>query len=117
MIVNLKYIKKRKKVVLINDKKLVAQYLLVFISCLFSFSPVFAEYRVFQYWFISQTNQKSQLVTSTLDPKSYLAYYGKNSYDQIQLIRSWICYGDTSKLKEPCQFQIDEEVLPNNQTK
>ncbi|RLA65863.1 MAG: hypothetical protein DRQ89_00495 [Epsilonproteobacteria bacterium] len=59
-----------------------------------------AEYRVFQYlvksrYFIPRNNMP-YIVTSTFDPVTYLAYNGGESSLNIELLRSWMCYGDTS---------------------
>lgn len=74
---------------------------------------VYAEYRVYQYWVKSKSRDKAELITSSLDPKAYLAYYGKENETSINLVRSWVCYGDTGKHKVPCNF---EEKL-NNEVK
>ena len=59
-----------------------------------------AEYRVFQYHIKSKNiysfDQKSYIVTSNLDPVSYLAYHGGEGSLKIDLLRTWVCYGQTS---------------------
>lgn len=71
-----------------------------------------AEYRVYQYYIKSKTNNitppNAQLVTSTLDPSSYAAYHGGNLLVDISLLRSWICLGNTSK-KEVCTISGGRE--------
>jgi hypothetical protein len=61
---------------------------------------VFAEYRVYQYHIKSRNiysfDQKSYIVTSNLDPVSYLAYHGGEGSLKIDLLRTWVCYGQTS---------------------
>ena len=60
-----------------------------------------AEYRVYQYYVKSKVptirDIKAYIVTSTLDPVSYLAYHGGSSAIKIDQLRSWMCKGDTSK--------------------
>lgn len=59
------------------------------------------EYRVYQYYVrskvINLNPTTSSLVTSTLDPKSYVAYHGGRDSIEVSLLRSWMCLGDTSK--------------------
>ena len=59
-----------------------------------------AEYRVYQYVIKAQNpfsiNQKAYMVTSTLDPQSYLAYHGGTSTLKLDLLRTWMCKGNTS---------------------
>lgn len=60
-----------------------------------------AEYRVYQYYVKSKINNivnlPAYLVTSTLDPKSYVAYHGGKDSIEVALLRSWMCYGNTAK--------------------
>jgi hypothetical protein len=60
-----------------------------------------AEYRVYQYYVQTKlqniTNVPYEVVTSTLDPKSYVAYHGGTESISINLLRSWMCFGNTSK--------------------
>lgn len=72
-----------------------------------------SEYRVYQYWVKSKSREKAELITTSLDPKAYLAYYGKENETSINLMRSWICYGDTGGHQAPCRF---EESIPNAST-
>lgn len=65
----------------------------------------YSEYRVYQYWVKSKTREKAELVTTSLDPSAYLAYYGNEKETSINLMRSWICYGDTGGHKPPCRFE------------
>ena len=63
-------------------------------------SNAFGEYRVYQYYVKSKiqniTSADAQIVTSTLNPVSYLAYNGGSQAVEINLLRSWICMGNTS---------------------
>lgn len=72
-----------------------------------------AEYRVYQYYVrtkIANLNSPpATLVTSTLDPKSYAVYNGGSSSIEVNLLRSWVCLGDTSK-KPPCTLSEGREL-------
>ncbi len=61
----------------------------------------YCEYRVYQYYVRSKlqniTKVDAELVTSTLNPVSYIAYHGGNESIEVNLLRSWQCMGDTSK--------------------
>ncbi len=74
---------------------------LAIIALVLTSASVSAEYRVYEYVIKARNpfsiNQKAYLVTSTLDPQSYLAYHGGASTLKIDLIRTWMCKGDTSK--------------------
>lgn len=84
-----------------------------------------AEYRVYQYYVKSRLNIKrdvaSYLVTSTLDPVSYLSYHGGNDSIKIDLLRTWMCPGFTGMFKDICdgpleklkQLQAQEEANGN----
>ncbi len=69
-----------------------------------------AEYRIYQYWIKSPDREKGELITSSLDPRAYIAYYGKGPGTTISLMRSWICYGDTSGHQSPCVFEFVENT-------
>lgn len=62
----------------------------------------YGEYRVFQYYVRSKiqniTPQTTELVTSTLNPTTYIAYHGGDESVEVNLLRSWQCMGNTSKL-------------------
>jgi hemolysin-activating ACP:hemolysin acyltransferase len=66
---------------------------------------IFAEYRVYQYYVKSTLpslkDQQAKLVTSSLNPVSYVAYHGGSDVIQVDLLRSWMCYGHTGN-KEIC---------------
>lgn len=61
----------------------------------------FAEYRVYQYYIKSKVKNIDQLpnylVTSTLDPKSYISYHGGADSIELSLLRSWMCMGNTAR--------------------
>lgn len=68
-----------------------------------------AEYRVYQYTVKARNpfsmDVGAHVVTSTLDPQSYLAYHGGMETLKIDMVRSWMCYGDTSN-KQVCSPPI-----------
>jgi hypothetical protein len=71
------------------------------------------EYRVYQYYVHSKIKNLNPLtptlVTSTLDPKSYIAYHGGNDSIEINLLRSWMCLGNTSH-NSPCTISDGLEL-------
>jgi len=77
-------------------KKQFAILLLYFCSC-----ELYAEYRVYQYYVKSTVptlrDSEAYIVTSTLDPVSYLAYHGGATALKVDQLRSWICKGNTAK--------------------
>ena len=77
--------------------------LLVLIS-----GSVLAEYRVYQYMISPrlQTRKPSSfMVTSTLDPQSYVSYHGGAQSLRVNLLKTWTCKGHTGK-KEVCKDPI-----------
>ena len=76
-------------------------------------SPAFSEYRVYQYYVRPKiqnlTIVASELVTSTLDPISYVAYHGGNESVEVNLLRSWQCMGNTSK-EQICTISEGREL-------
>lgn len=78
-----------------------------------SISPAFGEYRVYQYYVRSKLQNinpgNAQLVTSTLNPTSYVAYHGGRGSIEVNLLRSWVCMGDTSK-KSICSMSEGHEL-------
>lgn len=66
---------------------------------------VFAEYRVYQYVVKNKIQfddaPKSHMVTSTLDPVTYVSYNGGNGLITVNLLRTWLCPGHTAK-KDIC---------------
>ena len=76
------------------------------IALVFCQTSISAEYRVYQYYVKSKLQQpidiKSYLVTSTLDPVSYLSYHGGNSSIRVDLLRSWMCKGHTGNYNSHC---------------
>ncbi len=65
-----------------------------------------AEYRVYQYY-ITQTKSRPNdsngyTLISTLDPVSYHTYHGGELSITADLLNSWMCYGYTGNMQEPC---------------
>ena len=75
--------------------------------------PAFGEYRVYQYYIRSKIKNinptDAQVVTSTLDPISYAAYNGGKLSVEVNLLRSWVCVGNTSH-KEFCTISEGREL-------
>ncbi len=86
----------------------------IFITILFS-SNVFSEYRVYQYYAHSKienlNNSPYEVITSTLDAKSYIAYHGGRDSIELKLLRSWMCLGNTSK-QAACTISDGKELEP-----
>lgn len=72
-----------------------------------------AEYRVYQYYVRSKVQNinpsKAEMVTSTLNPRSYAAYNGGNLSVDITLMRSWMCMGNTSH-EDICSMSDGKEL-------
>lgn len=78
----------------------------------------YAEYRAYQYYvrsrYPSPFDKKTYIVTSTLDPVSYLSYHGGEEAISTELIRSWMCKGHTAKLR-PCPSPLEKSNLVANE--
>lgn len=76
-------------------------------------TPVFGEYRVYQYYVRSKTQNinpsNAQVVTSTLNPTSYAAYNGGKLSIEVNLLRSWVCMGNTSH-QQVCSISEGREL-------
>jgi hypothetical protein len=72
-----------------------------------------AEYRVYQYYVRPKVQNinpsKAELVTSTLNPRSYAVYHGGSLSVDITLMRSWMCMGDTSH-EDVCTISDGKEL-------
>ena len=79
----------------------------------------YAEYRVYQYYVKSRLqnsrDNEAHLVTSTLDPISYLSYHGGRNSIKVDLIRTWICPGFTGMFKKICDGPLEKLKELNNQ--
>ncbi len=66
-----------------------------------------AEYRVYQYVVKSKLKaphaEQGYVVTSTLDPVSYVAYHGGDTSIKVDLLRTWMCKGYTGAGKALCE--------------
>lgn len=71
----------------------------------------FSEYRVYQYYVKSTLSSpkdgSSYLVTSTLDPITYVTYHGGSDTIKVDLLRSWTCEGYTGGHNEYCDSPIE----------
>ena len=75
----------------------------IFSSLLHIFS-VNAEYRVYQYMVAPKDpgrSPSSHVITSTLDPVSYIHYHGGSDALRVDLLKTWMCKGHTGG-KEIC---------------
>ncbi|MBC7429427.1 MAG: hypothetical protein H7336_12490 [Bacteriovorax sp.] len=76
-------------------------------------SPAFGEYRVYQYYVRTKIDNinpaNATIVTSTLNPTSYAAYHGGKLSLEVNLLRSWVCMGDTSK-QSVCSISEGKEL-------
>jgi len=83
----------------------------LFIASLFFMNLTFAQYRVYQYYVSSKlklpTDSKSYLVTSTLDPVSYISYHGGSHSIKVDLLRSWKCPGHTGGNTPLCKSPLE----------
>lgn len=80
-------------------------------------SSSLAEYRAYQYVVVNKIpivdQPKTTVITSTLDPQSYVAYHGGYGLVGVDLLRTWICPGYTGK-REICPSpyaSLPQEVL------
>lgn len=84
--------------------------LLIVLATLWS-AQVGAEYRVYQYYIKSRYklnhDDQGYLVTSTLDPVSYVAYHGGHQSLKVDLLRTWTCPGHTGQGKPVCPSPLE----------
>ena len=89
---------------------------LIFSIFLFLPRQAQAEYRVYQYFVKSKFNlpqdKEGHLVTSTLDPVSYIAYHGGRQSIEVDLLRTWVCKGHTGYFKDFCESPLDKLKKP-----
>ena len=72
-----------------------------------------AAYRVYQYVISAAgpvATPRAYLDTSTLPPTAYQTYHG-STLVQVDLLRSWPCYGDTSQ-RPYCPAPGDQNFAP-----
>ena len=76
----------------------------------------FAEYRVYQFFVKPRYNflqeNPSYLVTSSLDPTTYIAYHGGTQNIDVDLVRTWMCPGHTGDKKQYCASPYKKMVNP-----
>jgi len=76
-----------------------------------------AEYRAYQY-LVKPThnylkNQNVFLITSALDPVSYVSYHGGSQTLSVELIRTWMCPGYTGQYKDLCKSPY-KQITPRD---
>jgi hypothetical protein len=64
---------------------------------------LFADVRVYQYLVqnLVEKDAKEKIIVSTLNPMAYIAYHGGEKIINVDLLRTWMCFGNTSK-KDLC---------------
>lgn len=92
--------------------------LATFISLLILSSTAMAEYRVYQYYVRAKApmpqDKDAYLVTSTLNPTSYVSYHGGNESIEIELLRSWMCKGHTGETQKYCSAPYESISTSKN---
>lgn len=77
-----------------------------------------AEVRVYQYLVLNNVDTTAdaldQIMTTTLNPTAFVAYHGGEQVVSVDLLRTWMCFGNTSKknLCPPPMSKLDQGVLP-----
>lgn len=73
----------------------------------FTSYSAFSEYRAYQFIVKNKISIKDapngHLVTTTLDPVTYIAYNGGESIISADLLRTWICPGHTGYRQDICE--------------
>lgn len=78
----------------------------------------FADVRVYQYVVINKVeiieNPTKQIMTSTLNPTAFISYHGGENVINVDLLRTWMCYGHTGskRLCPPPMSKLEPGVLP-----
>jgi len=79
---------------------------------LFINSMAIAEYRVYEFALKDHSNiddqPTSQIIRSTLPPRTYLTYYSAHGNLKVDLMRTWICPGYTGRFKNLCNSPYDK---------
>ncbi|MCB9061062.1 MAG: hypothetical protein H6622_06035 [Halobacteriovoraceae bacterium] len=87
---------------------------LLFPLCVFLSFSLQAEYRVYQYSVKLRTSPPNDPISykkiSTLDPVSFIAYNGGRSSVKIDLLRTWMCFGNTGNKKKICPPPASELI-------
>jgi hypothetical protein len=71
-----------------------------------------AEYRVYLLN-LQLLKDKNKMIISTLDNIQFPGWYRGIRVEKIDLLDSWVCFGDTSGFKPPC----DKPVSGSNNVK
>jgi hypothetical protein len=75
-----------------------------------------AEYRVYQYFVrparVIVQDKAEYVITSSLDPISYVAYHGGDDVVSVELARTWICPGHTGNFKPYCKSPYQKLLEP-----
>jgi hypothetical protein len=92
---------------------------LIILSTILFMNSTMAQYRVYQYYVSSKlklpTDSKSYLVTSTLDPVSYISYHGGNHSIKVDLLRTWKCPGHTGGNTPVCKSPLENATTMLNE--
>ncbi|MBT7608816.1 MAG: hypothetical protein HN576_03610 [Bacteriovoracaceae bacterium] len=93
----------------LNSTKLI---IISFAIILLGIQSAFCEYRVYQYYvkstYSSPKDKTQYLVTSSLDPVSYVTYHGGPDTIEVDLLRTWTCEGYTGSSNELCDSPLQE---------
>ncbi len=85
------------------------------IILIFTSFSIYSEYRVYQYRIstrgIEKLEGKTFIIVSTLDPIGFSSYHGGGDVINIDLLRTWMCYGNTAK-KDICHSPLKEHLNP-----
>ncbi len=96
---------------------------IILLTTLLINTSAIAQYRVYQYYVSSKlklpTDTKSYLVTSTLDPVSYISYHGGAHSIKVDLLRTWKCQGHTGGNQPLCDSPLANatSMLENSKNK
>jgi hypothetical protein len=84
-------------------KRVILFFTLIFLVA----STSFAEYRVYQYSIRTLLDKphdnQSYIIISTLNPVTYQAYHGGSEAIHLDIVRSWMCMGNTGNGQEICK--------------
>ena len=89
----------------------------IFFATIFSIT-ILAEVRVYQYMVLNNVETISepndQIMTSTLNPTAFIAYHGGKRVISVDLLRTWMCFGNTAgkDLCPPPMSKLEPGVLP-----
>ena len=71
-----------------------------------------AEYRVYQYYvksvYASPKDSSQYIVTSSLDPVTYVTYHGGSDTIEVDLLRTWTCEGYTGGSRQLCESPLEQ---------